>query len=83
MTEREWYDIETLQPGATVIGIRLWPESNDCGVICGEKYDLMPNCVIDRQRGRWMACTHWCYPPSPHTYQLPDEGDIDTSPLAK
>jgi len=59
----DWQPIETLPKALPVIGIKVHPGNDDTGVICGTKYDMRPNCVMDWQRGRWMECTHWAYPP--------------------
>lgn len=60
----EWQPIETIPPHPQiVIGLRKWPENEDYGVICGTQYDMNPSAVMDWQRGRWMICTHWAYPP--------------------
>lgn len=60
-----WLPIETnpLPKKDHVIGINKYPHNNDTGVICGVKYDLNDQCVIDLQRDRWMRITHWMYPP--------------------
>ena len=60
-----WNDIDIVKPEPEkhVIGIRVWPANPDTGVINGVLYDLVPNAIIDRQRGRWMIVTHWAYPP--------------------
>ncbi len=60
-----WYDIKKEHPleGKHVIGIKVYPNNSDVGVICGVLYDLRENSIIDFQRGRWMEITHWAYPP--------------------
>lgn len=58
-----WEPMNTCPDGIVVIGLLMWPNNEDHGTISGIKYDLDPNCIINTQRGKWMRCTHWTYPP--------------------
>jgi hypothetical protein len=58
-----WQPIETVPENETVIGLREFPDGGGFTAIVGQKYDMLPNAIVNRDLGKWQSCTHWAWPP--------------------
>lgn len=71
----EWQPISSAPKGVSIIGLRSPGDGYEPAFV-GQVYDMRPNALIDRWRGKWVVCTHWLpLPPPPYATKADSDGD--------